>query len=62
MGLRWWRDVLNVAGPSATLTTARRVNTGSHRFVRLSYGTPNLLKIRGNVSRLQIQFRAPFGA
>ena len=46
MGPRWGPYVLYVASRSDTLTTARRVNTGSYRLVRLGDGASNVLKIR----------------
>ena len=46
MGLRWWPDVLIPSQPKRYLTTARRVNTGLSRFVRLGNGLITGLKIR----------------
>jgi hypothetical protein len=45
MGLRW-RYVLILSQPKHTLTTARRVNTGSYRLVRLRNVAITDLKIR----------------
>ena len=38
MRLRWWRDVLILSQPKQYVTTARRVNIGLYRFVRLGNG------------------------
>jgi hypothetical protein len=46
MGLRWWRDVLILSQPKQYRMTARRVNTGLYRFVRLGNGPITGLKIR----------------
>jgi len=46
MGLRWWRDVLIRSQTSDTLTTARPINTGSYRLVRLDDTDLKGLKIR----------------
>ena len=57
-GLRWWRDVSIRTSRSDTVTTARRVNTGSYRLERL--GSAAFIGLKNRVRKDELIRLPPF--